>query len=212
MSTETVINCFQKCGFGQEAVNIITNDNEIYEEFESLVTQLREDHEFTVEDFVTFDDNLTESAGQINTDFIDWWQQAREEAIKEVVPDTSSASQAVNTVSDDDEDDQKENTPQHLTTSEALQHLDDLLHFSILENDATLIGPIAEVTKKVQNINLSALKQINIEWFCLKFWITKDKILNVYIIFILFLPKILLALFEVDFAIPNTPVRVFEAK
>ena len=72
MSTETVINCFQKCGFGQEAVNIITNDNEIYEEFESLVTQLREDHEFTVEDFVTFDDNLTESAGQINTDFIDW--------------------------------------------------------------------------------------------------------------------------------------------
>ena len=72
MSTETVINRFQKCGFGQEAVNIITNDNEIYEEFESLVTQLREDHEFTVEDFVTFDDNLTESAGQINTDFIDW--------------------------------------------------------------------------------------------------------------------------------------------
>ena len=172
MSTDTVINCFQKCGFGQEAVNIITNDNEIYEEFESLLTQLREDHEFTVEDFVTFDDNLTASTGQINTNLIDWRQQAREEAIKEVVPDTSSASQAVNPVSDNDEDDQEENTPQHLTTSEALQHLDDLLHFSILENDATLIGLIAEVTKKVQNINLSAFflicLQINIEWFCLK--------------------------------------------
>ena len=105
VSTETIINCFQKCGFGQESVNIITNDNEIDEEFECLLTQLREDDEITVKDFVTFGDNLTTSTGQINTDLIDWRQQAREEAITEVAPDTSSASQAVNVVSDDDEDD-----------------------------------------------------------------------------------------------------------
>ena len=90
---------------------------------------------------------------------IDWGQQAGEEAIKEVVPDTSSASQAVNVVSDDDDDDQEENTPRHLTTQESLQHLDDLLHFSMIENDATLTGLIAEVIDKVQNIKLSALKQ-----------------------------------------------------
>ena len=66
-------------------------------------------------------------------------------------------------VSDDDEDDQEENAPQHLPTSEAIQHLDDLLHFSIMENDATLTGLIAEVTDKVQNIKLSALKQSNIK-------------------------------------------------
>ena len=58
---QTIINCFQKCGFGQESVNSITNDNEIDEEFESLLTQLREDDEITVEDFVTFDDNLATS-------------------------------------------------------------------------------------------------------------------------------------------------------
>ena len=116
---------------------------------------------------------------------IDWGQQAGEEAIKEVVPDTSSASQAVNVVSDDDDDDQEENTPRHLTTPESLQHLD---HFSMMENDATLTGLIAEVIHKVQNIKLSALKQSNIERFCLKSWITKDKILNVYIFFTLFLP------------------------
>ena len=119
---------------------------------------------------------------------IDWGQQAGEEAIKEVVPDTSSASQAVNVVSDDDDDDQEENTPRHLTTPESLQHLDDLLHFSMMENDATLTGLIAEVIHKVQNIKLSAFKQSNIERFCLKSWITKDKILNVYIFFTLFLP------------------------
>ena len=108
----------------------------------------------------------------------------------QAVADTCSANQAVN-VSDDDEDDQGENTPWHLTTSEALQHLDDLL--------ATLQGWL-QVTDKVQNIKLSALKQSNIER--LKSRITKDKILNVNIVFILFLPKILLTLFEVDFAIP----------
>ena len=31
VSTEAIINCFQKCGFGHESVNSITNDNEINE-------------------------------------------------------------------------------------------------------------------------------------------------------------------------------------
>ena len=172
----------------------------------SHLTQLCEDDKITVEDFVTFDDNLTISTGQINTDLMDWRQQAWDEAFKEVVPDASSASQAVNVVSDGDEDDQEENTPRHLTTSEALQHLYDLLHSSMMENDATLTGLTAEVTDRVQNIKLSPLKQSNIK-FSLKSWITEDKILNIYyivlyIVFILFLPKILLALFEVVFAIP----------
>ena len=51
VSTETIINCFQKCGFGQESVNSITNDDEIDEEFESLFTQLRRDDKIAVEDF-----------------------------------------------------------------------------------------------------------------------------------------------------------------
>ena len=171
----------------------------------SHLTQLCEDDKITVEYFVTFDD-LTISTGQINTDLMDWRQQAWDEAFKEIVPDASSASQAVNVVSDGDEDDQEENTPRHLTTSEALQHLYDLLHSSMMEKDATLTGLTAEVTDRVQNIKLSPLKQSNIK-FSLKSWITEDKILNIYyivlyIVFILFLPKILLALFEVVFAIP----------
>ena len=79
----------------------------------------------------------------------------------------SSTSQAINIVSDDDGDDQEENTPRHLTISEALQHLNDLLHFFMMENDATLTGLIAEVTDKVQNIKLSSLNQSDIERFVL---------------------------------------------
>ena len=41
------------------------------------------------------------------------------------------------------------------------------LHFFMMENDATLAGLIAEVTDKVQNIKLSALKQSNTERFFL---------------------------------------------
>ena len=79
----------------------------------------------------------------------------------------SSTSQAINIVSDDDGDDQEENTARHLTISEALQHLNDLLHFFMMENDATLTGLIAEVTDKVQNIKLSSLNQSDIERFVL---------------------------------------------
>ena len=120
VSTETLINCFQKRGFGQEPVNSITNDNDIDEKFGSLLTQLQEDDEIAAEDFVTFDDNLTTSTCQINIHLIDLRQQAREEAIKDVVPDIFSASQAVNVVLDDDEGDQEENNPRHLTTSQTL--------------------------------------------------------------------------------------------
>ena len=84
VSTETLINCSQKCGFGQGFVNSITNDNVIDEEIKSLLTQLCEDDEITVEDFVIFD-NLTTSIDQINTELIHWWQHSQEEAIKEVV-------------------------------------------------------------------------------------------------------------------------------
>ena len=120
VSTETIINCFQRRGFGQEPVNSITNDNEVDEKFGSLLTQLQEDGEITAEDFVTFDDNLTTSTCQINIHLIESRQQAREEATKDVVPDIFSASKAVNVVSDDDEGDHEENNPRHLTTSETL--------------------------------------------------------------------------------------------
>ena len=143
---------------------------------------------------------------------INWRQQDWKEDIKEIVPDTSSANQGVNVVLDDNEDDQEKNTPRHLTTSEALQHPNDLLYFSMMENDAALTGLISEGTDNVQDIKLSTLRRSNIERFILKCGITKDKTRNIYIVFILFLPKILLALLKSTSPYPNILVRVFEAK
>ena len=78
---------------------------------ESLRAQLREDDDITVEDFITSDDNLTTSIGQINTNKVDWRQQAREDAIQEVLPDISAIQSEVIS-DDDDDDDEEDHTPQ----------------------------------------------------------------------------------------------------
>ena len=58
--------------FEESDCHSISEEDEIDEEFETLLSQLREDDDITVEDFITFDDNLTTSTGQINTYMIDW--------------------------------------------------------------------------------------------------------------------------------------------
>ena len=84
ISKETILHCFPKCGFEKSECHSVSGEGEVDEEFESLLAQLREDDNITVEDFITFDDNLTTSIGQINTDMVDWRQQAREDAIRRI--------------------------------------------------------------------------------------------------------------------------------
>ena len=163
VSTETIIHCFQKCGFKGRSESSIAEDNEMDEEFESLCTQLREDDEITPEVFFNFDHDLTTSAGQINTDLIDWRQQVREEAINEVLPNVSYDSQTRNEVGSDDDEEEEEKVPPQLTTSEALQHLDDLLHFSLNKNDEQLSQLISKAMEKVQNLKLYSMKQSTIK-------------------------------------------------
>ena len=90
ISKETILHCFQKCGFEKSECHSVSGEGEVDEEFESLLAQLRQDDDITVEYFITFDDNLTTSIGQINTDMVDWRQQAWEDAIQEVLPDVSA--------------------------------------------------------------------------------------------------------------------------
>ena len=102
--TETIIHCFQKCGFEKGSDNSIDEENDIDEEFQNLLTQHCENNKITVKDFITFDDDLTTSINRINTNLVDWRQQARYEAIQEVLPAFSGDSPTANeVVSDDDE-------------------------------------------------------------------------------------------------------------
>ena len=165
ISKEAILHCFQKCEFEKSECLSVSGEGEADEEFESLLAQLREDDDITVEDFITFDDNLTTSIGQINTDMVDWRQQAREDAIQEVLPDVSAIQSEV--ISDDDEDDDEEDhTPQQqLSATKALQNLDELLRFSLTQNNESLTTLITEAIETVETMKLSSLKQSSIRNF-----------------------------------------------
>ena len=162
ISKETILHCFHKCGFEKSECHSVSGEGEVAE---SLLAQLREDYDKTVEDFITFDDNLTTSIRQINTDMVDWRQQAREDAIQEVLPDVSAIQSEV--ISDnDDEDDEEDHTPQQqLSATQALQNLDELLRFSLTQNNESLTTLITEAIETVKTMKLSSLKQSSIRNF-----------------------------------------------
>ena len=167
ISEETILHCFQKCGFEKSGCHSVSGEGEVDKEFESLLAQLREDDDITVEYFITFDDNLTISIGQINTDMVDWRQQAREDVIQEVLPGVSAIQSEV--ISDDD--DEEDHTPQQqLSAIQALQNLDELLRFSLTENNESLTTLITEAIETVETMKLSSLKQSSIRNFFVRSW------------------------------------------
>ena len=102
VSKETIQHCFQKCGFSQFSIDC--DEDEVDEEFQSLFSQLsNDDEDITFEDYLTFDDNLSTSVGQINTDLVDWRETAREEAIRDV-----QSEQGVSTISSSDDESDEE--------------------------------------------------------------------------------------------------------
>ena len=76
MSKDTIVHCFQKYGFKKSEANSTFKDTEIDEEFATLLNQLRDADDITVEDFITFDDNVTTSPGQINIDLVVWREKS----------------------------------------------------------------------------------------------------------------------------------------
>ena len=84
--------------------NSTRKESKIVEEFATLFNQRRDD-DITVKDFITFDDNVTTSPGQINTDLVVWREKIWEEAIEDVVPINLDSNEGLNLeVIFDDED------------------------------------------------------------------------------------------------------------
>ena len=84
--------------------NSTRKESKIVEEFATLFNQRRDD-DITVKDFITFDDNVTTSPGQINTDLVLWREKIWEEAIEDVVPINLDSNEGLNLgVIFDDED------------------------------------------------------------------------------------------------------------
>ena len=101
-----------------------------------------------------FDDDVSTSPGQINTNLVDQREKAWEEAIEDVVSNDLDSNEAQNPDVISDDKDHEDTVLLELTTSLALQHLDKLLEFSIAKNDETLFRLLSEVTHVVENIKI----------------------------------------------------------
>ena len=86
-----------------------------------ILLALKED--VNLQDYLTFDDNLPTSVGQINTDLVDWRETAREEAIGNVLNE-----QRISTISSSGNEPYEEDnrTIRQMATTEALKILDEL--------------------------------------------------------------------------------------
>ena len=101
-----------------------------------------------MQDYLTFDDNLPTSVGQINTDLVDSRETAREEAIGNVL-----SEQGVSTISSsDNESDEEDNrTIRQMTTTESLKSLDGLPCYFQNQN--------SEAISNVETLKLATGKQ-----------------------------------------------------
>ena len=150
ISTDTIVHCFQKCGFKKSWANSTCKDTRIDEEFATFLNQFCDDDDITVEEFITCDDNVMTSPGQINTDLVDWREKAREEAIEDVLPNDLNRNEGQNPKVISNDEDHENIVCSELTASQALQYLHELLEFSIAKNDETLSGLFLKVISRLK--------------------------------------------------------------
>ena len=88
-------------------------------------------------------------------------EKAREEAIEawmeDVVPNDLDSNEDQNPGVISDDEDHEDTIRSEFTTSQALQHLDELLEFTIAKNGHTLSGLFSEVINVVENIKILSL-------------------------------------------------------
>ena len=131
--------------------------------------RLRDDDDITVEDFTAYyDANVTAYPGQINTNLVDWREKTQEETIEYVVPNDLDSNLCQNP-EDIYDDDHEDTVHLELATSQALQHLDELLEFSIAKNDEALSQLLSEVINMVENIKILSLRQSSLPGFFKEF-------------------------------------------
>ena len=97
--------------------NSICKDSEIDEEYATPFNQLRDDDDITVEDFITFDDNVTTSPDQINTYLVDWTEKSLKEAIEYVVSNDLDSNEGQNPEVISDNECHMDTVHSELTTS-----------------------------------------------------------------------------------------------
>ena len=132
----TIKNCFAKCSIVQQVVE--NDESELDDEFAKLFKELTEmneaENDFTAEEYIDFDNEISSFHPHINSKMVDWKAASIQECFNEYV----NKEQRIELDSKDDEepdDIEDEQESFQVTPREALAMIDRLVHTSGISND-----------------------------------------------------------------------------
>ena len=136
VSETTVKICFAKCGIVQQVVE--NDESKLDDEFAELFKELTEmngaENDFTAEEYIDFDNEISSFHPPINSEMVDWKAASIQECFNEYV----NKEQRIELYSEDDEkpdDIENEQESFQVTSREALAMIDRLVQTSGISND-----------------------------------------------------------------------------
>ena len=167
VSSTTIKNCFEKCGFVKMDEELMEEDEENDEEFEELVRELTPD--VLPSEYANFDANVQAFEPMINDQEIDWRERVRQEAINAVhnskIPSTEILDENEDEIEgcDSDVDEENEKEEEDISCFELLLMLDKMQKCSLIDSDSQSM--LSKITKKIEDIQIANRKQTTIRDF-----------------------------------------------
>ena len=153
VTSDTIKNCFKKCGFGEpEVISEETLDEELNELLKELSPGV------SAEEFVEFDDGVDICEPVVNTQSVGWREQMRFESIQSVIsPERSNESESEEDTNLEEDALEVESTP--VSSAEALTMLDQLQEFFEANDEEDDSSAVRQLTRKVEQMRLATKKQ-----------------------------------------------------
>ena len=161
VSTNTIKNCFKKCGFDQ---NSYGNDDEkiLDDEFKALFDELA-DSSMTPEEYIDFDIETCSSAPAVNADEVDWKVSSVEKCVNEYLRNEAGIEEDRESDESEDEVQEVEVVPEEISSHDALIIIDKLMNLKELNSDER--SSLSSIKDKLETVRINCKKQSSIEQF-----------------------------------------------
>lgn len=161
VSTNTIKNCFKKCGFDQ---NSYGNDDEkiLDDEFKALFDELA-DSSMTPEEYIDFEIETCSSAPAVNADEVDWKVSSVGKCVNEYLRNEAGIEEDRESDESEDEVQEVEVEPEEISSHDALIIIDKLMNLKELNSDER--SSLSSIKDKLETVRINCKKQSSIEQF-----------------------------------------------